>query len=76
MNAQVLILIWEGEIFSGGSSILQPIILPIVSRKLHENERIWTPKRGSVPGAPPLGSANDILSSNKEKSGRNFDKFK
>ena len=29
------------------------IILQILCRKLHENERIWTPG-GSVPGAPPL----------------------
>ena len=27
-------------------------------RKLHENERIWTP-RGGASLAPPLGSAND-----------------
>ena len=26
-------------------------------RKLHENERIWTPRGARVPGAP-LGSAN------------------
>ena len=31
-------------------------------RKLHENERIWTPRGGRASLAPPLGSANgDIL---------------
>ena len=34
----------------------QPTILPNFYRKLHENERIWTPSRGArVPGAPPNG---------------------
>ena len=29
-------------------------------RKLHENERIWTPRGGRASLAPPLGSANGI----------------
>ena len=29
-------------------------------RKLHENERIWTPRGGRASLAPPLGSANAI----------------
>ena len=35
---------------SGGR---QPIIWSIISRKLHENERIWT-QRGARPWRPPL----------------------
>ena len=55
----------QGSIqISGGSRIFPKgcansqigIILPIFYRKLHENERIWTP-RGRVPDAP-LRSAN------------------
>ena len=29
------------------------IIFQFFPRKLHENERIWTPQGGRVPGAPP-----------------------
>ena len=29
-------------------------------RKLHENERIWTPRGGRASLAPPLGSANAV----------------
>ena len=34
------------------------IIFQIFCRKLHENERIWTPGGGRASLAPPLGSAN------------------
>ena len=34
-------------------------------RKLHENERIWTPRGGRASLAPPLGSANDIVWDNR-----------
>ena len=30
-------------------------------RKLHENERIWTPRGGRASLAPPLGSANGLV---------------
>ena len=32
----------------------QPTILPNFYRKLHENERIWTPRGGAHPWCPPL----------------------
>ena len=34
------------------------IILQIFCQKLHENERIWTPRGGRASLAPPLRSAN------------------
>ena len=34
-------------------------IFQFFCRKLHENERIWTPRVARVPGALPLGSANE-----------------
>ena len=30
-----------------------------ICQKLHENERIWTPRGGAYPWCPPLRSAND-----------------
>ena len=41
----------------GGANSQKPIILSIFCQKLHENERIWTPRGARVPGAP-LRSAN------------------
>ena len=35
----------------GGANSQRPITLQMFCRKLHENERIWTP--GGVPGVPP-----------------------
>ena len=34
------------------------IIFQFCSQKLHENERIWTPRGGRASLAPPLRSAN------------------
>ena len=52
--------------FSGGSRIFprgcansqKYYYFSIFCRKLHENERIWTPRGGRASLAPPLGSAN------------------
>ena len=36
----------------GASTPKIAIIFQMFCRKLHENERIWTPAGGGVPGAP------------------------
>ena len=64
MSSKVTVSDTSVEIYkvsSGGSRIFPlkvgvTIILQIYCRKLHENERIWTP-RGARPWCP-LGSAN------------------
>ena len=45
---------------SGGDNSQVDVILQILCRKLHENERIWTP-RGRAFLAPPLGSTNNFI---------------
>ena len=44
----------------GGANSQKCYYFSIFCRKLHENERIWTPRGGRASLAPPLGSANDI----------------
>ena len=47
------------RIFPGGANSQNCYYFSHFCRKLHENERIWTPGGARVPGAP-LGSANAI----------------
>ena len=42
----------------GGANSQKCSYFLIFCRKLHENERIWTPRGGRASLAPPLGSAN------------------
>ena len=50
------------RIFPGGGANSQKCYyFSIFCRKLHENERIWTPRGGRASLAPPLGSANALL---------------
>ena len=42
----------------GGANSQKCYYFSIFCRKLHENERIWTPRGGRASLAPPLGSAN------------------
>ena len=43
----------------GGANSQKCYYFSIFCRKLHENERIWTPRGGRASLAPPLGSANE-----------------
>ena len=45
----------------GGANSQKCYYFSIFCRKLHENERIWTPRGGRASLAPPLGSANAII---------------
>ena len=45
----------------GGANSQKCYYFSIFCRKLHENERIWTPRGGRASLAPPLGSANVVL---------------
>ena len=56
--------------FSGGgaSTLKRAIIFQFLCRKLHENERIWTPMGEHVPGEP-LGSANGMSGDGYVQSG-------
>ena len=53
---------WQIQDFpqGGAPTPKSAIIFQFCSRKLHEKERIWTPKGARVPGAP-LRSANESL---------------
>ena len=42
----------------GGANSQKCYYFSIFCRKLHESERIWTPRGGRASLAPPLGSAN------------------
>ena len=54
----------------------QPTILPNFYRKLHENERIWTPRGGRASLAPPLRSANENSRQKTQKYWKFFIKKK
>ena len=51
----------------GGANSQKCYYFSTFCRKLHENERIWTPRGGRASLAPPLGSANvSLLYNTKE----------
>ena len=50
----------------GGANSQKCYYFSIFCPKLHENERIWTPRGGGASLAPPLGSANAYSFHNKK----------